>query len=138
AAVETWGIGPIRKNRRDWRVAKPTSMPDWMTADPWFELTHPATRYTSAGVIEKKKPISAKNDRPIIVWRISRPVSRSFSPWYRSTSYPRRPNDLDTSIPETDSVSSVIAAASASVHRALLATSPLARPPRPATHRLRG
>ena len=48
-------------------MVNPTSMPDWITAEPWFELTQPATRYTSAGVIEKKKPISAKNERPIIV-----------------------------------------------------------------------
>ena len=38
-----------------------------------FELCQPATRYTSAGVIEKKIPTIAKNDRPIIVWRICRP-----------------------------------------------------------------
>ena len=37
------------------------------------------SRYTSAGVIEKNVPTIAKNDRPIIVLRICRPVSRSFS-----------------------------------------------------------
>ena len=33
-------------------------------------FTIPATRYTSAGMIEKNVPTTAKNDRPIIVCRI--------------------------------------------------------------------
>jgi len=37
-------------------------------------------------VIEKKVPTTAKNDRPIIVWRTCRPVSRWFSCWNRPIS----------------------------------------------------
>jgi hypothetical protein len=76
----------------------------------------PGDRYTSAGVIEKKKPIRAKNDRPIIVWRISRAgqplvlalvAVDSRTPGGRTT--------WTSSMPETESVSSVIAVRSASV-----------------------
>ena len=43
-SVETCSIDPIGKNRRDCSVVNPTSMPDWITEEPWLELTHPATR----------------------------------------------------------------------------------------------
>ena len=119
-------------------MVNPTSIPDWIRTEPWFELTHPATRYTSAGVIEKKNPISAKNERPIIVWRICRPVSRSFSSRNRPISKDWRPKDLDSSIPETDSVSSVIDVRSASVFWVLVATTRRAFPTRTVSHRNSG
>jgi hypothetical protein len=73
----------------------------------------PATRYTSAGMLEKKICTTAPNDRPIICWRINRPVRRWFSPLNRPVSYRWRPNAFDSRIPDTDSVSSVIAVMSA-------------------------
>ena len=54
-------------------------LPAVIVAGPGRLKMIPATRYTSAGVIEKNVPTTAKKDRPIIVWRICRPVSRSFS-----------------------------------------------------------
>src|SRR6266540_2853283 len=51
--------------------------------------------------MEKMVPITAKKDRPIIVWRIWRPVSRSFSCRWRPKAFDRR-------MPDTDRVSSVI------------------------------
>ena len=40
-----------------------------------------------AGVMEKNVPTTAKNDCPIIVWRIVRSVSRWFSSRYREISW---------------------------------------------------
>ena len=79
-------------------------------------------------MIEKNVPTIAKNERPIIVCRICSPVSRSFSPWNRSISWRWRPNDFDSRMPETDSVSSVTAVRSAIVFCVLVATSRRARP----------
>ena len=55
-------------------------------------------------------------------------MSRSFSSRYRSISCRCRPNDFDSRIPLTLSVSSVIAVRSARVFCVLLATSRRARP----------
>ena len=79
-------------------------------------------------MIEKKVPTIAKNDRPIIVCRICRPVRRSFSSWKRPISCRWRPKDFDSKIPETDRVSSVTAVRSAYVLAVLVATSRRARP----------
>ena len=89
-------------------------------------------------MIEKKVPTTAKNDRPIIVWRICRPVRRSFSSRNRPISWRWRPNDFDSRIPETDSVSSVIAVRSASVCCVLVATSRRARPTFTVSHMKNG
>ena len=86
-SVETCSIEPIGKNSRDWSVVKATIVPGGDRCRRRVSLiTQPATRYTSAGVIEKNVPTTAKNDRPIIVWRICRPVRRSFSSWNRPIS----------------------------------------------------
>src|SRR6266508_6381795 len=58
--------------------------------------------------MEKMVPITAKKDRPIIVWRIWRPVSRSFSSWNRSISWRWRPKAFDSRMPDTERVSWVI------------------------------
>ncbi len=73
-------------------------------------------------MIEKKIPTIAKNDRPIIVWRICRPVRRSFSCWNRPISKSCRPNDLDKRMPLTLKVSSVTAVRSAIVRAVVVAT----------------
>ena len=79
-SVETCSIEPIGKNRRDCSVVNATIVPAVIVLPVGSRLiTHAATRYTKAGVIEKNVPTIAKNDRPIIVWRICRPVRRSFS-----------------------------------------------------------
>ena len=79
-------------------------------------------------MIEKNVPTTAKNDCPIIVCRIVRSVSRWFSSRYRPISCRWRPNDFARRIPDTESVSSVIAVRSASVFCVLLATFRRARP----------
>ena len=85
-SVETCSIEPIGKKSRDWSVVKATMSPAFTLLKPFLLICQPATRYTSAGVIEKNVPTTAKKERPIIVWRIWRPVRRSFSSWYRPIS----------------------------------------------------
>ena len=102
------------------------------------DSSHPDTRYTRAGVIEKNVPTTAKNERPIIVWRICRPVSRSFSPRNRPVSYRCRPNDFARRIPLTLSVSSVMAVRSASVCCVFVDTARRARPTLTVSHRKNG
>ena len=64
----TWSIDPIGKNSRDWSVVNATIVPAVISGFVGsFDSTQPATRYTSAGVIEKNVPTIAKNERPIIV-----------------------------------------------------------------------
>ena len=77
-STEVWSIEPIGKNRRLCSVVKATMVPASKWAEP-LAVTIPATRYTSAGVIEKKICTMAKKVRPIICWRISSPARRSFS-----------------------------------------------------------
>ncbi len=77
-SVETCSIEPIGKKSLDCRVVNATIVPALIAVGS-VESCHPATRYTSAGVIEKNVPTTAKNDRPIIVCRIWKPVSRWFS-----------------------------------------------------------
>ena len=89
-------------------------------------------------MIEKNVPTSAKNDRPIIVWRSRKPVSRTFSSWNRSLSNRWRPKDFDSRIPLTLSVSSVIVVMSASVLCVLVATSRRAPPTFTVSHRNSG
>ena len=87
-SLETWSIDPIGKNSRDCRVVNATIVAPG-SADRRASAaasTQPATRYTRAGVIEKNVPTTAKKERPIIGWRIWRPVSRSFSSRNRSIS----------------------------------------------------
>ena len=43
------------------------------------EIVIPATRYTMAGVTPKNVWTTAKNDWPVMVWRICRSTWRSFS-----------------------------------------------------------
>jgi hypothetical protein len=88
--------------------------------------------------MEKNVPTTAKNERPIIVCRICKPVRRVFSPRKRSISWRWRPNAFDSRMPETDSVSSVTAVKSASVFCVLVATSRRARPTLTVSHRKNG
>ncbi len=85
-------------------------------------------------MIEKNVPTTAKKDCPIIVCRIVRSVSRWFSSRYRPISCRWRPNDFARRIPDTESVSSVIAVRSASVCCVLLATFRRARPTLTVSH----
>ena len=63
--------------------------------------------------MEKNVPISAKKYRPTICCRISRSASRWFSSRKRPISYRCRPNTLASRMPETESVSCVMALISA-------------------------
>ena len=136
-SVETCSIDPIGKNSRDCRVVNATIVPAWIAVEP-SEICQPATRYTSAGVMEKNVPTTAKNDRPIMVWRICRPVRRTFSSRKRAISCRCLPNDFESRMPLTDSVSSVIAVRSASVFWVLDETSRRARPTLTVSHRNSG
>ncbi len=79
-------------------------------------------------MIEKKVPTTAKKYRPIIVWRICRPVSLWFSSRNRPISSRWRPNDFESRIPETDRVSSVTEVRSARDRCVFVATSRRALP----------
>ncbi len=89
-------------------------------------------------MIEKNVPTSAKNDRPIIVWRSRKPVSRSFSLRNRPISNRCRPKAFDSRIPLTLSVSSVIVVMSARVRCVFVATSRRAFPTFTVSHRNSG
>ena len=65
-SFEICSIDPIGKKIRDCRVVKATIVPAVIAAG-LFDVTHPTTRYVSAGMIEKNVPTIAKNDWPIIV-----------------------------------------------------------------------
>jgi hypothetical protein len=83
----TCSICPTGKNSRLCRVVKATMVPGVIAVCRGFpSMTHPATRYTSAGVIEKNTEIVAKNDRPIICCFSWRPDSFAFSSRNRSIS----------------------------------------------------
>ncbi len=84
-SFEIWSIDPIGKKMRDCSVVNATIVPAVIAAG-LFEVTQPTTRYVSAGMIEKNVPTIAKNDWPIMVWRIVKPVSRWFSLLNRSIS----------------------------------------------------
>ena len=71
-SVDTCSIEPIGKNSLDCSVVNATIVPASIALTS-VDSCQPATRYTSAGVIEKNVPTTAKNDRPIIVWRICSP-----------------------------------------------------------------
>ena len=62
---------------------------------------------------EKNVPMTAISVRPTISWRMARSARRWFSSRKRLSSSRRRPNTLLSRIPDTDSVSSVIALISA-------------------------
>ena len=90
-------------------------------------------------MIEKNVPTTAKNDRPIIVWRICSPVSRSFSSLEPADLVDLAPEGLrQQDAADAESVSSVIAVMSASVFWVVAATSRRARPTLTVSHRNNG
>ena len=62
----------------------------------------------------KTVPTIMKNQRPTMAWRICNVARRLFNRMNRETAAACWPNVLDSSIPETESVSSVTAESSAS------------------------
>ncbi len=121
SAMDEWictvtiSIWPIGKKSRLCNVVKAAMVPAWIVVCPmpWWLMTRPATRYTIAGVMEKNVPISAKKYRPTICCLISSSASRWFSVRKRLISKRCRPNTLASRMPETESVSCVIALISA-------------------------
>jgi hypothetical protein len=70
---------------------------------------------TIAGVIEKKVPTIMKNQRPTICCRTWSADRCAFSSSNRAISYCWRPNAFESTMPETERVSSTITLMSASV-----------------------
>ncbi len=127
-SFEICSIEPIGKKIRDWSVVNATIVPA-VIAVGCSDVTYPTTRYASAGMMEKNVPTIAKNDCPIIVWRIVRPgepLVLLAVPADLVALTPERLREQDAA--DTESVSSVIAVRSASVFCVLLATSRRARP----------
>ena len=78
-----------------------------------FAASVPASQYTNAGMIEKIVPMIMKNQRPTIAWRIWSIARRRFWPRNFSIALACWPNVLDRRMPDTLSVSSVVAVISA-------------------------
>ena len=79
-----------------------------------FAASVPASQYTNAGMIEKIEPMIMKNQRPTIAWRIWSFASLRFWPRNFSIALACWPNVFDRRMPDTLSVSSVVAVISAS------------------------
>ena len=73
----------------------------------------PASQYTKAGMIEKIVPMIMKNQRPTIACRIWRPARRLLRVRNLSIEFCCWPNVFDRRMPDTLSVSSVVAVSSA-------------------------
>ena len=73
----------------------------------------PASQYTNAGMIEKTVPMIMKNQRPTIAWRIWSLARRRLRPRNFSIELACWPNVLESRMPETLRVSSVVAVISA-------------------------
>src|SRR4029077_11284383 len=73
----------------------------------------PASQYTNAGMIEKIVPMIMKNHRPTIAWRIWSAARRLLRPRDVAIELPCWPNVFDSRMPDTLSVSSVVAVSSA-------------------------
>ena len=104
---------PSGKKSRLWSVVNATMSPI-VGADgsPWI-ARNPASQYTNAGVIEKIVPMIMKNHRPTIAWRIWSRASSPLSLRNRPIAAACWPNVFESSMPETDRVSSVTADISA-------------------------
>jgi hypothetical protein len=114
--ISTWMLSswPSGKNKRLWRVVNATMTPaDGAFGEP-LAANVPASQYTNAGMIENTVPITMKNQRPTIACRICSLDSRRFRPRNFSIALACCPNVFESRIPETESVSSVIALISAS------------------------
>ena len=114
--ISTWmpSSWPSGKKSRLWRVVKATIVPADGALGLPLAASVPASQYTNAGMIEKIVPMIMKNQRPTMACRIWRPARR----WFRARNlvieFSCWPNVLDSRIPETLSVSSVVAVNSAS------------------------
>ncbi len=113
--ISTWTLSswPIGKNSRLWSVVNATMSPAVGALGSPFAASVPASQYTNAGVIEKIVPMIMKNQRPTMAWRIWSRASSRFNALNLATERSCAPNVLPSSIPETDSVSSVTALISA-------------------------
>ncbi len=71
-STPTWSIEPTGKKSRLWSVVNATIVPAQRAGSMTgcSASRRPIARYTNAGVIEKKIWMVAKNERPIICWRI--------------------------------------------------------------------
>ena len=114
--ISTWMLSswPSGKKRRLWSVVKATIVPADGAPGAPLAASVPASQYTNAGMIEKIVPMIMKNQRPTIAWRIWSFARRRFWPRNFSIAFACWPNVLDRRIPDTLSVSSVVAVISAS------------------------
>ena len=81
---------------------------------PFAAPSVPASQYTNAGMMLKIVPMIMKNQRPTIAWRIWSTARFRLSRRNLSIAFCCWPNVFDSRIPETLSVSSVVALNSAS------------------------
>ncbi len=105
---------PNGKNSRLWSVVNATMSPIVGAVGSFWIVSQPASQYTNAGVMLKIVPMSMKNQRPTIAWRIWRAASLAFSERNLFSELACCPNVFDNSIPLTLRVSSVSADISAS------------------------
>ena len=114
--ISTWipSSWPSGKKSRLWRVVKATIVPADGALGLPLAASVPASQYTNAGMIEKIVPMIMKNQRPTIAWRIWSAASRLLRPRNLAIELACWPNVFDSRMPETLSVSSVVAVSSAS------------------------
>ncbi len=105
---------PSGKKSRLWSVVNATITPAVGASGLPLAASVPATQYTKAGMIEKIVPMIMKNQRPTIAWRIWSCDRRLFKARNLVIELACWPNVLARRIPETLSVSSVVAVISAS------------------------
>ena len=114
--ISTWTLSswPSGKNSRLWSVVNATIVAGRRGVGSPLAASVPASQYTNAGMMLKIVPMIMKNQRPTIAWRIwsaarlalmARNLAIEFSCW---------PNVFDSRMPDTLSVSSVVAVSSAS------------------------
>ena len=114
SAPEVWRSSATRMRPRSGNssractVVKATIVPALMSFAP-PRMSQPATRYTMAGMLDRKTLTIAKNHWPLIDWLTWRRIWFWFSSSYRPTSVAWRLKLFDSRMPETLSVSCVIA-----------------------------
>jgi len=104
---------PRGKNNRLWSVVNATITPAVGAFGEPLAASVPATQYTNAGMIENTVPMTMKNQRPTIAWRIWSCDNRRFRPRNFSMALACCPKVFESRIPDTERVSSVVAVSSA-------------------------
>ena len=103
-----------------------------------FAANVPASQYTNAGMIEKIEPMIMKNQRPTIACRIWSAASRLLISRNLAIELACWPNVFDSRMPDTLSVSSVVAVSSASDFCVSVETSRRTLPTRNVRYRKNG